>query len=85
MNDTRKKASQRIRTLMKKKSAQDRLMMGFSMFDAAKLLVIESLKAKTPLLNPRDLKERLFLRFYGNDFNHDTKKKILNNLRRKVA
>ena len=77
MNDTSNASAQRVRKLMKRKSAQARLMMGFSMFDAARLIVIESLKVKTPHLSSKELKEKLFLRFYGADFNKDTKQKIL--------
>jgi hypothetical protein len=81
MNDTTRDASQYVKKMMKRKSGQQRLMMGFSMFSTARLIVIESLKAKAPHLSAKKLKEKLFLRFYGSDFNQDTKDKILTKLR----
>ena len=80
MNDTTQDASRYLSKLMKQKTAQERLMMGFSMFDMAKMMVIESLKTKTPHLSPKELKQKLFLRFYGADFNKETTEKIIRKL-----
>ncbi|OGQ16901.1 MAG: hypothetical protein A3B70_00855 [Deltaproteobacteria bacterium RIFCSPHIGHO2_02_FULL_40_11] len=80
MNDTRPEISKKIRHLMKQKSGEERMLMGFSMFQAAKEMVLASLHANKTILTPNALKKELFLRFYGNDFDAETKTKILSKL-----
>lgn len=53
------------------KSPEQRFKMGCSMFDSAKKIVISSIKDKS------NMKEELFLRFYGDDFEDERKKDIL--------
>lgn len=62
--------------LMLKKSGAERLLMGFSMFDAAKHLVEASIAAKSGNTKGPNFKKAVFLRFYGNDFSPEVREKI---------
>ncbi|MBI4041225.1 MAG: hypothetical protein HY390_05100 [Deltaproteobacteria bacterium] len=78
MNDTHPAIAKKIKTLMGRKSGEERLMMGFSMFDAAKKMVLASLSSsKLNTLTPIKRKYAVLLRFYGNDLSENLKKKIL--------
>ena len=77
MKDTHPMIAKKIKTLMKKKSGEERLMMGFSMFETAKKLAISSLFSKSNKRSHTDLRKAIFLRFYGNDLSPDVKKKVL--------
>ena len=69
--------SQENKNFNEKKSGEERLMMGFSMFETAKKLVISSLFSKSNKLSHANLRKAIFLRFYGNDLSPDMKKKVL--------
>jgi len=71
VNDTSKKIGEIYIEMMMKKSPIERLKMGFSMFDSARKL---ALSAKN---EDEDERKFLFLRFYGDDFDDATKKKII--------
>ncbi len=75
MNDTEPKIERKIRELMKKKTAEDRLKMGCSMFSFSKTIIQASLQ-ETKNIQQSDLKKELFLRLYGKEMDEDTKKKI---------
>ena len=77
MKDTHPIIATKIQNLMKKKSGKERLMMGFSMFEAARKLAIASLLSKSNQTTQINLRKALFLRFYGNDFSPAMRKKIL--------
>ena len=77
MNDTSPEVAQRMMEMFRRKAPAERLAMGCSMFDFSKQLVIHSLLEEEPRLSPQELRERLFLRFYGNDFNGEQREKIL--------
>ena len=67
MNDTTPEIAERMRVLMMARSGSERVMMGASMFDAARTMVLASL--------PRDIsddeaKRRLFERIYGETLEH---------------
>ncbi len=76
MNDTSPSAEQKMNELLAKKSGEERLLMGGSMFMCAKELVIASLEQNGPL-PPHLLKQQLFLRFYGDEFDEVQKSRIL--------
>jgi hypothetical protein len=63
------------------KSPEERLIMGCSMFDAAKEIARSSIMEENPKISPREIKEKIFLRFYGREFDEDRKKKILDALK----
>ena len=81
MNDTHPVAATRFRMLMKAKSNKERLLMGCSMFDTAKQIVKSAIMDEHPKILPREMKEAIFLRFYGMDFSEAEKEKILNILK----
>ena len=80
MTDTPPEMEAKMREMMMKKTPAERLHMGCSMFDMAKRLVVSSILQKDPHTSPKSLKKEIFLRFYGNDFDEATKKKILGSI-----
>jgi hypothetical protein len=77
MNDTPAAIISKFNQLMMAKSGQERLLMGFSMFDTAKQIVKDALHAEYSKISPQDLKQKLFLRFYGGEFDRIQTEKIL--------
>lgn len=80
MTDTDLLVESRFLAMMMKKSGQERLKMGFSMFDMARKQAVASIKMNDPHMSERDIKRELFLRFYGQDFSPEEQKKILSQL-----
>lgn len=74
MNDTRPEAQRVLDELFAGLSGEERLKMGLEMFDTARKIVISSFP---PGLSEKEIRKRLFLRFYGDDFSEDEKRKIL--------
>ena len=66
--------------MMIKKSGEERLRMGFSMFTMACSQVVASIKRDNPNARINDIKRGIFLRFYGQDFSLEEQEKILNKL-----
>ncbi|WP_347273930.1 hypothetical protein [Candidatus Kuenenia sp.] len=66
--------------MMMKKSGEERLRMGFSMFAMARSQVVASIKRDNPNARINDIKRGIFLRFYGQDFSLEEQEKILNKL-----
>jgi len=62
MNDTPPEIEKRVREMMLARSGAERLIMGSSMFDAARAIVLASLPKDLP---EAELKRRLFERIYG--------------------
>ena len=58
-------------------SGEARLLMGDSMYAAARALVRASILAATPHASPAQLRQQIFLRFYGHEFDAHTLDKIL--------
>jgi hypothetical protein len=56
---------------------EERLRMGFSMYDTAKEIVKSAIRQKFPGITPEDLKKEIFLRFYGFEFDAREKEKII--------
>ena len=66
--DTSLKVQQQFKEMIIKKSGQERLLMGFSMFDMARKMVISSIKTKNQNADLKTILREVFLRFYGSDF-----------------
>lgn len=81
MNDTNPKVLFRFRQMLMAKKPQERLLMGCSMFDAAKKIVRSAILEQQPDISPKRMKAEIFLRFYGEEFSGTEKEKILNRLR----
>lgn len=77
MNDTHPKIARIFQEMLMSRSGVERMMMGFSMHETARQLVIASVLNKNPNATPAEIRRALFLRFYGNDFDEETKEKIL--------
>jgi hypothetical protein len=74
MNDTRPEAKKIQEELFAKLSGEERLLMGLEMFETARKIVLSSFPENLP---ENEIRKRLFLRFYGNDFSEEEKKTIL--------
>ncbi len=62
MNDTDRKTRFIYTDMLMRKTPEERLLIGFSMFDFVAKFLLNSLKEQAPSL---DLKEKVFLRIYG--------------------
>ena len=78
MGSNNRKTEIIYRKLMAEKTGEERMLMGFSMFDFSSRILLSSIRNNT---TPEKLKEAIFLRLYGNDFDSEQQKKILNLLR----
>lgn len=78
MKDTSPVIAKKFYELMKKRSNEERLLAGCSMFDTSKAIVISSIYNRSQKISPAGMKKELFLRFYGAEFSEPRKKKILN-------
>lgn len=81
MKDTSIKIEKLFHKLYRNRSGEERLIMGCSMFDTSKQIVISSIKHKKPNINKRDLRIGIFNQFYGRDFNIQVKQKIKDHLK----
>ena len=77
MNDTAPELESRFNRMMMKKSGQERLKMGLSMFNVARRQVEASIKVNKPNADIRDIRKGIFLRFYGHEFSPEEQEKIL--------
>jgi hypothetical protein len=77
MNDTPPEVERRYRAMLQQRSGETRLLMGDSMYAAAQALVRASILAATPNASPAPLRQQIFLRFYGHEFDAHTLDKIL--------
>ncbi len=77
MNDTRPEMERLFDALMKEKTGQERLKMGFSMFDLARSQALASIKREHPNAGMKEIKKEIFLRFYGEEFSTEERQKIL--------
>lgn len=68
MNDTHPDVAVRYRDLMMSKTGQERLLMGFSMYDTARQIVRSAIYNNRPEINDEEMKKEIFLRFYGHEF-----------------
>ena len=81
MFDTHPDVEIRFRKLIMSKSGEQRLLMGCSMFDAAKKIVQSAMASQQPEITAQEMREGTFLRFYGQEFSQTDREKILSVLR----
>ena len=74
MGNKTNKVDKLYKKMLREKSGEERMMMGFSMFQFSTKILLSSLKEKSPA---RDLKRNIFIRLYGNDFDDKKKKEII--------
>lgn len=77
MNDTSTETDQRYRAMLMQRTGEERLIMGCAMRDTARALVEASLRERDPQATVEAIRKGLFLRFYGHEFDHETRAKIL--------
>lgn len=77
MKDTTPEIESLFNQMMMSKTGQERLKMGFSMFEMARKQVLASIVNQNPNADPREIRKKLFLRFYGKDFTPEECEKIL--------
>ena len=77
MNDTPPEVEHRYRAMLMQRSAETRLLMGDSMYAAARALVRASILAAMPNASAAQLRQKIFLRFYGHEFDAPVLDKIL--------
>lgn len=83
MNDTLPEVERSYRAMLLQRSGEARLLMGDSMYAAARALVRASILAAMPNASPAQLRQAIFLRFYGHEFEAPALAKILAVLERK--
>jgi hypothetical protein len=74
--DTSPAVEQKFRQMLLKRSGAERLKMGCSMFATARALAKARVLQKHPDAGPAELKRRLFLHFYGADFEPEERDRI---------
>ena len=77
MKDTSDAMESKYRNMLLERSGEERLKMGCSMHATAQALVRASALQAEPSASSFSLKKILFLRFYGQDFDAATRKRIL--------
>jgi hypothetical protein len=77
VTDTPPEVERKYRELLLGRSGADRLRMGCSMHATAQAFVRASVLEKEPRASPATLRRTLFLRFYGHEFDDETREKIL--------
>jgi len=79
MESNNKKINIVYKKMMAKKTGQEKVLMGFSMFDFSARFILASIKNnKVP---PEKLKKEVFLRLYRDDFDDCQQRKIIDRLR----
>lgn len=66
MNDTSPQIAAKMKEMLQKKTPAQRMIMGCSMYDFSKQLVINAILKERPGISSQDLRREVFLRFYGN-------------------
>lgn len=77
MNDTPPEMEARYRDMLMQRSGEERLIMGCAMRDTARTLVEASIREQYPQATPETIRKRLFLRFYGHEFDAASRARIL--------
>lgn len=80
MKDTDPQTQANFLRMMMAKSPVERLTMGCSMFSTAKRLVEASILEAEPNIRPNEMRKKVFLRFYGSDFDKKQIKRFLQGL-----
>jgi hypothetical protein len=77
MKDTPPEMDVHYRTMLMQRSGEERLAMGCAMRETARALVEASILEQNPQATPEAIRKGLFLRFYGHEFDADSREKIL--------
>ena len=77
MKDTPPEMDARYRDMLMQRSGEERLMMGCAMRETARAFAEASILEQDPQATPEAVRKGLFLRFYGHEFNAESREKIL--------
>lgn len=77
MSDTPPEIDERYRAMLMQRTGEERLIMGCAMRDTARAIVEASLRERDPQAKVEAIRKGLFLRFYGHEFDPETRAKIL--------
>lgn len=80
MNDKPDYMTRKLCELMRKKTPTERYEMGWSMYETSKILITHAIMEENPQITQTELKKKLLLRFYCDDFDEQQKEKILTHL-----
>ena len=80
MDDTSPEITKKMCEMMQKKSPFERVKMGCSMYETSKRLVIQSIRKNNPHFSAAELRQEIFLKFYGNDLPPIVLKKVIKHL-----
>jgi hypothetical protein len=81
MSDTPTSVARGFRNLLARKSPVERLRMCTRMFATAKTLAIAGIHQRRGEVSEDELREALFLHFYGLEFGEDERRAILESIR----
>jgi hypothetical protein len=76
MNDTHPGVDAKMNELLRARTPEERLLMGASMFDTAKAMVLAGIRRDRPDLGEPGVRRALFLRFYADDFDPPRREQI---------
>jgi hypothetical protein len=80
MNDTPDHITRKMAEMIQAKEPMERLKMGCSMYATSRYVVTQAILRNNPGISQTRLRQELFLKFYGNDFDTVTREKILKHL-----
>ena len=84
MTDTSPEMNARYLEMWRKIAPAERMRMGCEMFSAAKELAMAGIRRELGRDDPREMRRRLFVRFYGADFTPEETERILRHLDKTV-
>jgi len=82
MDDTTPEMTQKMCEMIQAKSPAERCKMGCSMCETSRYLVTQAILRDNPRISKTALRQELFLKFYGSDFDPIARAKILNHLKK---
>jgi len=82
MTDTPTDVQARYEAMLLARSGEERLRMAGSMYATARALAVASITAADPTASLADVRQALFLRFYGHEFDERTLARILERIAR---
>lgn len=77
MKDTPPEMDARYRAMLMERTGEERLKMGCAMRETARALVEASIRQQDPHVTPDAVRKGVFLRFYGHEFDSESRTKIL--------
>ena len=81
LHDTSPEVAELYARLLAQRSGEERFLMGCEMFETSRAFVQAGLAAQAPWKNESELRVRLFLRFYGQDFPPEERARVVEALR----